>query len=320
VAAVRILAAAGAALGLVAGAPSWRPIAHVPGIVDVAGPRVDGRLVLSTHTGLYHLRPGGSPVPFAAQGYAGAAGEPYIALVTRPARQSAGCSFARNDVFALDPGSTPGVVRIAANGQATRLADLASGVFPSGIAYDTTGRFGSRLLVTGVVNNTTTLYAIDCTGAVATVTEGAPRVEGGIVVAPRRFGHFGGDLIAADENTGTLYAFGPRGAVAHVADSGVAAGGDIGIEALGFVPVLTGRAGAYVADLGAPGSPTEGTDSLLSLARGDLVRSGVRPGDLLAVSEGGAATVAVRCARACTVREVAAGPAATHGEGHVAFG
>lgn len=286
---------------------SWHPVAHVPGIVDVAGPRGDGRLVLSTHNGLLLYGPGGTPEPLATTGYSAAGGEPYTAL-------GRVCPTRRDEIFVLDAGAAPGVVRIAGNGGATRLANLPIGAFPSGIAYDRTGRFGHRLLVTGVVNGTTTLYAIDCSGGVAIVTTGAPHIEGGIVVAPPKFGHFGGDLVGADENSGKIYAFGPRGAVALVADSGVAAGGDIGVEALGFVP--KGRVTAYLADLGAPGSPTEGTDSLLALP---LPVAGVRPGDLLAVSEGGAVTIAVRCGRPCSVRAIAAGPATTHGEGHLSF-
>jgi hypothetical protein len=281
---------------------SWHPVAHVPGIVDVAGPRADGQLVLSTRSGLFLYRPGGTPAPLPANGYTAAGGEPYTA---------AGCG---SDLLVLDADTSPGVVRIPRNGDVSRLADLPAGVFPSGIAYDATGRFGHRVLVTGVVNGATTLYAIDCAGRVSVVTTGAPHIEGGIVVAPRRFGHFGGDLIGADENSSKIYAFGPRGAVALVADTGVAAGGDIGIEALGFVP--KGGDTAYFSDLGAPGSPTEGTDSLLALPLAGL---GLRPGDLLAASEGGAVTIAVRCGRPCTVRAVAAGPPTTHGEGHIAF-
>jgi len=34
-------------------------------IVDVIGPRSDGRLVLATHGGLFLMRPNGSPTPFA---------------------------------------------------------------------------------------------------------------------------------------------------------------------------------------------------------------------------------------------------------------
>ena len=36
----------------------WRVLLKVPGIVDVAGPRADGQLVLSTKNGLFLLRPG----------------------------------------------------------------------------------------------------------------------------------------------------------------------------------------------------------------------------------------------------------------------
>ena len=57
----------------------WRVVVKVPGIVDVVGPRTDGRLVLSTHGGLFVMRPTGLPVPFARgpQGYAGSPGEAY---------------------------------------------------------------------------------------------------------------------------------------------------------------------------------------------------------------------------------------------------
>jgi hypothetical protein len=64
------------------GPGKWRVVAKVPGIVDVVGPRADGRLVLSTHSGLFVMRPAGSPVPYARgpQGYAGSPGEPYLTL------------------------------------------------------------------------------------------------------------------------------------------------------------------------------------------------------------------------------------------------
>jgi hypothetical protein len=150
--------------------------------------------------------------------------------------------------------------------------------------------------------------------------QGAPRVEGGMAVAPTSFGRFAGDLIAPDENSGKIYAFGPRGGVALVAESGLRAGGDLGVEGVGFVPKQLGRGAAYFSDLGAPGSPTEGTDSLLVLRGTDLARAALRPGELVAATEAGATTIAVRCARRpCTVRHVADGPTATHGEGHVTF-
>ena len=132
-----------------------------------------------------------------------------------------------------------------------------------------------------------------------------------VAVAPRSFGRFGGSLIAPNEVNGTIYAFGPGGRVTVVARPNAPRGGDIGVESLGFAPA--GARTAYLADLGAPGAPTEGTDSLLTLNRT------FAPGELVAVTEGGAITLAVRCARVCTSRRIAEGPEATHAEGHVVF-
>ena len=58
---------------------------------------------------------------------------------------------------------------------------------------------------------------------------------------------------------------------------------------------------------------------LLVLRGENLTRAGLAGGDLVAASEASATTIAVRCARRCTVRQVAVGPAATHGEGHITF-
>lgn len=300
----------------------WRPVLNVPTIVDVAGPRADGQLVLSTRGGLLLYRPGRPVVQFARGpgGYVAAGGEPYIALAPARRLSGAGCSFKRDDVFALDADSTPGVVRIRRTGQAARLVDLPAGAFPSGITFDRVGLFGYRLLVTAVIAEKSTLYAIDCRGRPTVVASGAPHVEGGITVAPSSFGRFGGDLIAADENSGRIFAFSHTGAVKMVAESGVPAGGDIGVEELGFVPSGFRRSGsAYVSDLGAPGSPTVGTDSLLMLPGPDLVRAGIGAGDLLAATEAGAITISMHCAGRCAVRRIGDGPAVTHGEGHIAF-
>lgn len=129
------------------------------------------------------------------------------------------------------------------------------------------GRFGYRLLVTAVVSNKTTLYAIDCRGRARVIARGVVRVEGGGAVAPRTFGRFGGWLVAVDESGGNIYAFNARGRVRLVARPRAPAGGDIGVESIGFVPRGFGRGGlAYLADFGAPGSPTQGSDSVLSLS------------------------------------------------------
>jgi hypothetical protein len=300
----------------------WRAVVKVPGIVDVVGPRADGRLVLATRGGLFVMRPTGSPMPYARgpQGYAGSSGEPYIALGSGRRVPGAGCAFERDVIFALDPGAPPGIIRVDRSGLSSRFADLPVGAFPAGITIDTVGLFGFRLLVTSFATGTTTLYAFDCRGGARVVATGAPHVEGGIAVAPRTFGRFGGKLIAADEVTGRIYALGPRGRVTLVAESGLPAGGDIGTESVGFVPPNLGRRGAaYLADLGAPGSPTSGSDSLLVLAGMDLSRANLHPGELIVATEAGAKTLAVRCARVCTVRRVAEGPVVAHAEGHITF-
>jgi hypothetical protein len=143
-------------------------------------------------------------------------------------------------------------------------------------------------------------------------------MEGGIAVAPPGFGAFGGDLVAADELSGQVLAVRPDGSTAVVAHSGLPAGGDVGVEGVGFVPAGFGAGGAaYFADRSTPGSPHPGTDTLLRLDAGALGGTGVRDGDLLAATEGGARTIAVRCTASCAVSEIAVGPAPAHGEGHV---
>jgi hypothetical protein len=304
------------------GPAKWRPVAQAPGIVDVVGPRADGRLVLSTHSGLFLMRPTKTPVPYARgpQGYAGSPGEAYLALGSGHRVPGAGCAFRRDVIFVLDPDATPGIVRVGRNGRSSRFVDLPAGAFPSGITIDTVGSFGYRLLVTSFAAGKTTLTAFDCRGRARVVATGAPHVEGGIAVAPRTFGRFESKLIAPDEVTGRIYAFGPRGLVRLVAESGLPAGGDIGVESVGFVPPKLGRRGAaYLADMGAPGSPTSGSDSLLILAGSDLSRANLRPGELIVATEAGAKTLAVRCGRLCRVRHVADGPTVAHAEGHITF-
>jgi hypothetical protein len=96
-------------------------------------------------------------------------------------------------------------------------------------------------------------------------------------------------------------------------------GGDIGVESLGVVPSATGPLRAHLADPAAPGSPTEGTDAVLTLGPRQLARIGVRPGDVLVATEAAGRTLLVRCAKRCTSRLVAVGSPATHAEGHIAF-
>src|SRR5262249_28686788 len=182
------------------------------------------------------------------------------------------------------------------------------------------GEFGFRLLVTVRSAGKTVLYAADCRGRSLVVTSKGPTVEGGIAVAPRSFGRYAADLIAADEVTGNVFAFDSRGHVRLVVASGLPAGGDTGVEARGFVRTrLSRRSSAYLADLGSPGSPTPGTDSLLIRRGTDLRAAHLRAGDLMVATEASARTLVIRCARLCTVRRIGAGPVAAHAEGHITF-
>jgi hypothetical protein len=300
---------------------NWSTQLHVAGVVDVSAPRSDGRLVVSGGSRLWLLdRRTGALTPFAAGpgGYPGGAGdEPYLALSTGTRVPAAGCAFAPDELYVIQQ-STREVLRIDAAGAAHRFAAVDGVDSLGGIAFDTTGRFGGRLLVIAPSRGATVVVAIDCRGTIEHVTDRAPVMEGGIAVAPPGFGAFGGDLVAADELSGEILAVRPDGSTALVAHSGLPAGGDIGVEGVGFVPAGFGAGGAaYFADRSTPGSPHPGTNTLLQLDAGVLGAAGVRDGDLLAATEGGARTIAVRCATSCTVSEVAVGPAPAHGEGHV---
>jgi hypothetical protein len=293
----------------------WTPLVHVSRPLDLAGPRRDGSLVLAAAGKLWLLR-SGVVTPFDT-GYQSPGGEePYIAL---PAVGHRDCSFGRETVYALRLASGHGVVAISSSAGVRMFATLSARGLIDGIAFDETGRFGYRMLVTVEHGATSTVVAIDCHGRVTTITGHAPKVEGGITVAPRTFGRFAGDLIASDENSGRIYAIAPDGASALVARSGLPHGGDTGVESEAFVPAH-GRFEALLADRGTPGNRHPGDDVVLRVSSAALFAAGARPGDLLDATEGGAKTVAVHCtASGCTVRHVADGPAIAHPEGQIAI-
>lgn len=322
----RVVAAAVALLlaGLLpadAEGPAWGQWQHVAGIFDVGGPRADGRLVLATSGRLALADMQGVLSSFAVGpgGYADDAGtEAYLAVSPGLHDATAGCDFVRDDVFVLRLHQPLGVTRVDGSGQARPFAAVTGVESLNGIAFDTTGRFGFRLLVSGPIKGRTAVVSIDCQGRAQMVTNMAPVLEGGLAVAPAGFGAFAGALIAPDELSGRIYAITPDGAVRTVATSGLATGGDIGVESVGFVPPGFTRGGwAYYADRGTPGNPHPGTDSLLRLNAHDLVQLGVRDGDLLAATEGGAGVEAVRCAATCQVTRLIAAPSVAHGEGHL---
>ncbi len=293
----------------------WTPLVHVSRPLDLAGPRRDGSLVLAAAGKLWLLR-AGAVTPFASAYQSPGGEEPYIAL---PAVGHRGCSFGSNTVYALRLANGHGVVAISPSGGVRTFATLSAHGLIDGIAFDETGRFGYRLLVTVEHGATSTVVAIDCHGRVSTISGHAPKVEGGIRVAPSTFGRFAGDLVASDENSGRIYAIAPNGRSALVAVSGLPHGGDTGVESEAYLPAH-GRFQALLADRGTPGNAHPGDDVVLRVSSAALFAAGARPGDLLVATEGGAKTVAVHCtATRCTVRHVADGPRIAHPEGHIAI-
>jgi hypothetical protein len=296
---------------------------HIARVLDLSPPRHDGAVVVATAGRLALLRPSGSVQPFASGpgGYVSPGGEePYIALSSSSRGRGVRCGYGRDVLYVLRLSKHPGVTAVDAHGRVHPFASLPARALENGIAFDDTGSFGHRLLVTATAGTRTTVYAIDCRGAVATITRSAPKLEGGIAVAPATFGRFAGDLMAPDENSGRVYAIAPNGRTANVADSGLPHGGDVGVESAGFVPARLGSSwSALVSDRLTPGNPHPGDDAVLRIDAATLAAAGVRPGDLLVATEGGAHTDAVTCTSSCSVRHVADGPAVARLEGHIVF-
>lgn len=303
----------------VGAAPAWEQWQSVGGVFDLGGPRSDGSLLVAGSAALYTLTPAASLTPFATEYHDDAGAEAYVAV--SPGLQGAGCAFARDDAFILRLHAPIGITRVSADGTAT--GSFANVAAPSlnGIAFDNVGLFSRDLLVTGPVNGKTEVAGIDCSGNVHVVTMAAPVVEGGIAVAPQSFGSFGGDLIAPDELSGLIWAIAPDGSARQVVSSGLAHGGDIGVESLAFVPSgFTSRGGyVYYSDRATPNNPHPGTDHVLRLSSADLSAAGVQDGDMLAATEGGASMIDVRCLTTCEVTQVVSTPTTAHGEGHIAF-
>jgi hypothetical protein len=304
---------------------SWEQWRAFAGVFDVDGPRSDGSLVVAGSAALYLVDPAGTAIPFARGpgGYHEDPGaEAYLALSRGGHVAAANCDFAPDETYLLRLHVPIGINRVnAAGDESGSFVNLTGVTSLGGITFDTTGTFDHRLLVSGSSGGKTVIFAIDCTGAVQAITRSAPALEGGLAVAPSSFGSFGGALIAPDELSGKIYAIAPNGAVSQVAQPSLPAGGDIGVESVGFVPsgMITRGGAAYYADRISAGNPHPGTDSLLRLTSAQLEAAGVQEGDMLVATEGGAALIAVRCEAACTVIPVVgAGPKA-HGEGHIAF-
>lgn len=293
----------------------WTRYVHIHSVLDLVGPRRDGAMVVAAAGKLWLLHRSGAVTPYAPQYTSPGGEEAYIALA---AGHGGGCSFRPGTVYALRLRPPRGIVAISAHGPVRQFAQISAPGLIDGITFDTTGHFGHRLLVTVNDGSRTTVEAIDCHAGLATITRKAPRVEGGLAVAPAGFGRFAGDLIAPDETGGRIFAITPRGKTVLLASSGLPHGQDIGVESAGFVP--SGAVAALLADRFTPGNRHPGDDVVLRLGSAALRRAGVRAGDLLVATEGGAHVDAVRCrASGCRVWHAADGPPEAHGEGHVAF-
>jgi hypothetical protein len=308
----------------VASPARWTPAVPIRRVLDLSSPRRDGTIVVATAGHLALLQPSGAVQPFARgrAGYVNPGGEePYLTLSTGERVASAGCRFPQQTLYVLRLQKGTGVTAVDALGNARDFASLPRNGLENGITFDSTGRFGHRLLVTATNGSKTTVYAIDCRGSVSTLTATAPKLEGGITVAPATFGRFAGDLIAPDENSGRIYAISPNGRSRLLVDSGLAHGGDVGVESAGFVPPGFGAASSVlVADRRTPGNPHPGDDAVLRINGSSLLAAGVRPGDMIVATEGGAQTDAITCTgESCRVRHIADGPPIAHLEGHVVF-
>ncbi|MBV9802287.1 MAG: hypothetical protein JO130_03820, partial [Solirubrobacterales bacterium] len=273
------------------GPARWAPYVHAASPIDVVGPRRDGAMVVAANGRLWLLSGSGALRAFAPSYHSNPGLEAYIAL---PAAHHPGCSFGADTVYAISFGKPRGVVAVDAQGRVRPFATIRAPGLIDGIAFDETGDFGHRLLVATTHGKHTTVDGLDCHGAVKTVSAAAHRVEGGIAVAPATFGRFAGDLIASDELGGGIYAITPSGRNLLVAASGLAHGGDTGVESEAFLPAQ-GRFYALLADRLTPGNRHPGDNLLLRVSSAALFAAGARPGDLLDATEGGARTVAVHC-------------------------
>src|SRR5690242_4882129 len=299
-------------------APAWEQWQQVKGIVDIDGPRSDGAMVVAGSASLFLLDTAGTLTPFATGpgGYHEVrTGQPYIAVSRGEAVSGAGCSFTRDETFILRLRVPIGLIRVSATGEDSgSFANLPGTTTLNGIAFDDTGAFGHRLLVTGPSGSRTAVFAVDCNGGVKVITRTVPRLEGGIAIAPSTFGVFAGDLIAPDELTGTIYFISPDGNVAGMArPGGLPVGGDKGVESVGFVPPnLISRGGfVYYSD--------RVNDSILRLSSSDLASAGVQEGDMLVATAGGASLIALRYGGGGAVIRVAEAPSRSSGEGHLSF-
>lgn len=269
--------------------PNWERWVSLPGVVDVVGPRPDGRLVAAAAGRLHLVDPAaGTTTPFGSY-----ATDPRGHIAMAPGRDVAGsgCRFEAGDIYALETGPPQAVTRVAIDGTASRFVETPPVDRLTGIAFDIEGRFGNQLLVAGRKAGRTVLFSIDCRGRLRTLTETAPLMEGGMEVAPQLFGGHGGDLIGADETTGDVIFIRFDGTSGVLIRPDLPAGPDIGIASVGFTaPGFIGRGGtAYVA----------GTDALWRVTPEEFSQVRIDENDLIVTTQAGGKTAVVRCRATC---------------------
>jgi hypothetical protein len=306
------------------GSLTWQKWQHLAGVFDLGVQADDRGLIAAGSELLFKVDRAGGMTPIDGGGaYAKSGGfEAYFAVSHgEPARGS--CRFQHGAIYVIDPKTTGQVLEVDPTNGHPRLFAAVQGVESlNGIAFDSSGAFGDHpLLVTGPRSGRSKVAAIDCHGVVTVITDSAPRLEGGIAVAPAGFGGHGGELVAPDEIGGDIIGIRPDGKTSTLAAYKELIGGDLGVESAGFVPrgFLTTGGFVYLADRGTANNPHPGTDSILRLASAQLSKAGVREGDLLVATEGGGTTLGVSCAATCSVRLIASGPPPGHIEGHIVF-
>jgi hypothetical protein len=264
--------------------PNWERWVTLPGVVDVVGPRPDGKLVAAAGGRLHLVDPHtAGTTPFGS-----AAASSHIAMAPGRDVTGAGCRFEAGEVYALEQGA---INRVTLDGSSSRFVEPPAVDRLTGIAFDTDGRFGNQLLVAGRKAGRTVLFSIDCRGRLKTLTEDAPPMEGGMEVAPQMFGGHGGDLLGADEVSGDVIFIRYDGTSGVLIRPNLPAGAGVGVRSVGFTaPGFIGRAGtAYVA----------GTDALWRITAENFSQVAIDENDLIVTTAAGGRTAVVRCRTTC---------------------
>jgi hypothetical protein len=304
---------------------SWERWQHLPGVFDL-GLEGDGHGLIAQSSVFSFVTRSGTITPITGvNSYSQSGGiEAYFA-VSHGEPRGGGCRFQNGAIYVIEPKTTRQILEVdAQSGRQRRFATLDGVSSLNGIAFDGTGSFGDHpLLVTGPRSSGGgyEVAAIDCYGNVRVVTTAAPRLEGGIAVAPSGFGAHGGELVVTDEIGGDIIGVRADSTTAVLASYKASIGQDIGVESAGFVPrdFFTNGGSAYLSDRGTANSPHPGTDSILRLRSTQLAGAGVKEGDLLVAAEGAGTTILVTCATTCDARPLANGPPTGHIEGHLVF-